>query len=140
MELDRNRSPNSITSLLGRASGAVPPSYFFTSCIPAWRLFWIRRCIFNLFSGSTSDRFGGVLGRSGVPSWGHFWPFWRPSCVKFGPKRVLKAYLHQKREFSPNTTPANTGAQIWTPRWPPKCPKIGPRRLQEALEDQLFRS
>ena len=40
-----------------------------------------------------------------APSWGHFRHFWRPSSAKFGPKRVLEAYQHQKRDFSPNTRP-----------------------------------
>ena len=40
-----------------------------------------------------------------MPTWGHFPPCWRPSSAKFGPKRVLKACQHQKRDFSPNTRP-----------------------------------
>ena len=96
---------------------------------------------FRSFFGSFLDiDFWSIWGRFGAPSWGHFRHFWRPSWAKFGPKRVLEAYQHQKREFSPNTTPANTGAIFGTPRWPPKCPKIGPRRLQDALEEQLFGS
>ena len=78
------------------------------------------------------------MARLGAPSWGHVRHFWQPSWAKFGPKRVLEAYQHQKRDFSPNTTPANTGAQIRNPGWPPKCPKIAPRRLQEVLGEQLF--
>ena len=46
-----------------------------------------------------------ILGRFEVPSWGHFRPVWRPSSVKFGPKRVLETYQHEKRDFSPNTRP-----------------------------------
>ena len=84
--------------------------------------------------------FGPIWDRFGVPTRGHFRAFWRPSSAKFGSKRVLKACQDQKREISPNTTPANTGAQFWFPRWPPKWPKIGPRRLQDGLEEHLFRS
>ena len=73
-------------------------------------------------------------------SWGHFCHFWRPSWIKIAPKHVLKAYLSRKREFSPDTTNSNTGELFWNPRWRPTCPKIGPRRLQEALEEQFFRS
>ena len=79
-----------------------------------------------------------ILGRLGAPSWGHFRPFWRPSSAKLRPKRVLEAYLHQKREFSRNTTPADTAAIFGAPRWRPKWPKIGPRRPQEALEDDFL--
>ena len=84
--------------------------------------------------------FWSILGRFGTPSWGHFWHFWRPRWTKFGPKRILEAYPHQKREFSPNTTPADTAAIFGAPRCLPKCPKIGPRRLQEALGEHFFRS
>jgi len=39
-----------------------------------------------------------IWGRFGVPSWGHVRLFGQPSWTKFGPKRVLKAYLDQTRE------------------------------------------
>ena len=68
-----------------------------------------------------------------MPTWGHFrhlsWPRW----VKFGQKRVLSGYLHQKREFSRNITFSNTKTLFLAPRWPPKCRKIGPRALREQL-------
>ena len=92
---------------------------------------------FDHFLTSIFVRFGVVLGRH---LGSHFRLFWPPRSAKLGPKRVLKADLNQKYEFSPNTTPADTAAIFETPRWPPKCFKIDPRRLQEALGEQIFGS
>ena len=112
---------------------------------PKWRINFVLLSIKISFSENAWHAFvfGKILGRFGVvlgPSWGHFWHLWRAKMGQFGPKRVLEAYRHQKREFSPNTMPADTAAIFGAPRCLPKCPKIGPRRLQEAPEEQLFRS
>ena len=92
------------------------------------------------FGTSFSINFSIIFGHRFLDDLGgHFRHFWPPRSAKLGPKRVLKAYQHQKREFSPNTTPADTAAIFGAPRCRPKCPKIGPRRLQEALEEHFFR-
>ena len=80
--------------------------------------FWL---VLGRHLGLILGTFGGQVGSSSAP------------------KRVLKAYQHQKCEISPNTMPADTAAISRRPRWPSKRSKIGPRRLQEALEEQLFR-
>ena len=84
------------------------------------------------------------MGRLGAPSWGHFWHFWRPRSAKFGPKRVLEAYPHQKRDCSPNTRPRvperHIGAQDDTQN-APRSAQDGSKRLLEsnffALENRL---
>ena len=61
------------------------------------------------------EHLGAVLGRSWDVLEAILGAQWHPSSAKTGPDRVSKAYQHQKREFSPNTTPTDTGALSGTP-------------------------
>ena len=81
--------------------------------------------------------FCSILACLGEPTWGHVRHFWLLRSAKFGLKRILQGYQHEKPKNSRNTTPANTGATFGRPRWRPKCLKIGPRRLQEAFDEQF---
>ena len=73
------------------------------------------------------------MARLGVPSWGHFWHFWRPRGAKFDPKRVLNAYQHQKREFSPNTSPRVRERKFQSQ----DGPQNGPRSAQDGSKRVL---
>ena len=84
------------------------------------------------------------MGRLGAPSWGHFRPFWRPSSAKLRPKRVLEAYQHPKRDFSPNTRPRVRERHIGVQDAPQNAPRSGQdgsKRLLKsiflALENRL---
>ena len=84
------------------------------------------------------------MGRLGAPSWGHFWHFWRPRWAKIDPKRVLEAYQHPKRDFSPNTRPRvperHIGAQDASqnaPRSAQDGPKTVLKTIFFALENRL---
>ena len=88
--------------------------------------------------------FWSIWGRFGAPSWGHFGHFGRPRWAKIGPKRVLEAYQHPKRDVSPNTCPRvperYIGAQDGSQN-APRSAQDGSKRLLKstffALENRL---
>ena len=78
------------------------------------------------------------MGRFGAPSWGHFWHFWRPRGAKFSPKRVLNAYQHQKREFSPNTSPRVRERKFQSQDGPQNRPRSAQDGSKRLLKTTFF--
>ena len=73
-----------------------------------------------------------------TPSWGHVRHFWRPSSDKFGPKRVLEAYQHQKRDFSPNTRPRGPERKFGPQDGLQNAPRLAQDGSKRFLKSNLF--